>query len=72
QLAVPVSRTVVVGNDEHCDVGGAIAAGMRVIRCDAWVRQAAPSAAHAVTTRLADVPAIALALLEEAPNRHAA
>lgn len=72
QLSAPPERTVVVGNDEHCDVSGARAAGMRAVRCDAWVRQSIPSAANAITTRLTDVPAIALALLQEDSNRHAA
>jgi putative hydrolase of the HAD superfamily len=72
RLAVPVERTVFVGNDERCDVGGAERAGMLTIRCDAWVPNATPTAAGAIANRLADLPAIARALFEEASKRHAA
>ena len=40
RLDVPPGRVVVVGDDEVCDVGGAMAAGMRPVRCDVWSRLA--------------------------------
>jgi putative hydrolase of the HAD superfamily len=72
QVQVPASRVVFVGNDERCDVQGAIDAGMRAVRCRVWARAAGPTAAAATIDRLAHVPSVAHALLEEAPNRHAA
>jgi putative hydrolase of the HAD superfamily len=72
-LAVPASRSVFVGDDEHCDIQGAAAAGMVPVRCTAWTPPGAePSAARSVIRRLTEVPAIAASLIEEAPNRHAA
>lgn len=72
QLGVSARRTVFVGNDERCDIEGARAAGMLAIRADTWVRQPLDTAAHATVNRLADLSALAHALLEEASNRHAA
>ena len=73
-LSVPASRVVVVGDDEHCDVQGAVAAGMLAVRCTAWSNSTAPDNTVALATidRLSRVPTVASSLLEEAPNRHAA
>jgi putative hydrolase of the HAD superfamily len=72
RLDVSPTGAVFVGDDERCDVGGARAAGMAAVRCAAWTPLTAPTAADAVVDRLADVPAVAHVLLEEALNRHAA
>ncbi len=72
RLHVPAARIVCVGNDERCDVEGARLAGMQTIRCDAWVDNPASTVAGARVDRMGDVPAIALALLKEASNCHAA
>ena len=72
QIQVPASRVVFVGNDERCDVQGAIEAGMRAVRCHVWARSAGPTAAAVTIDRFMQIPAVAHALLEEAPNRHAA
>jgi putative hydrolase of the HAD superfamily len=72
QVQVPASRAVFVGDDERCDVQGAIEAGMRAVRCHVWTRAAGPTAAAVTIDRFAQIPAVAHALLEEAPNRHAA
>jgi putative hydrolase of the HAD superfamily len=72
QIQVPARRTVFVGDDERCDVQGAIDAGMRAVRCRMWTRADGLTAAAASVDRLTQIPAVAHALLEEAPNRHAA
>lgn len=72
-LAVPAARVVFVGDDEHCDVRGAAAAGMVPVRCAVWTSPGAePTAARSIVHRLTQVPAIASSLVEEASNRHAA
>src|SRR5690606_25530398 len=70
QLSVAAPRVVFVGDDERCDVEGARAAGMLAVRCQAWTLPTSPTAARAVVRRLADVPAVAAALIEEASNSH--
>ncbi len=72
RLGAPARRTVFVGDDEHCDIGGAVRAGMHPVRCAAWTRPIHSTAARAVVHQLTEVPAIARTLLEEASNRHAA
>lgn len=73
RLAVPPPHAVMVGDDERCDVGGALAAGMLAIRCVAWTRaDAGSTAAPAAITHLSHVLSVAPVLLEEASNRHAA
>jgi putative hydrolase of the HAD superfamily len=72
RLDVPLDRTVMVGNDEHCDIEGATTAGMLAIQCRAWMADDAPTAADAVAERLTDVPALARALVERASDCHAA
>ncbi len=72
QVRVPARHTVFVGDDERCDVQGAIDAGMRAVRCRVWTRAADSTAAAAAIDRLTQIPTVARALLEEAPNRHAA
>jgi putative hydrolase of the HAD superfamily len=72
QLGVPAAASVCVGDDERCDVSGALAAGMHAIRCAAWTPDPETTAASAVIRRLTQVPTIAHALLEEASTRHAA
>jgi putative hydrolase of the HAD superfamily len=72
RLDVPPAAAVFVGDDERCDIVGARSAGLAAIRCEAWTRPAASTAAHAVIDRLARVPDVARILLEEAQTRHAA
>ena len=72
ELSVPAARTVFVGDDERCDVAGALAAGMLPVRCLAWHRHAPATAARAAIERLADVPALATSLIQEASKSHAA
>jgi len=72
QLGVPPAQIVFVGDDERCDVAGALAAGMQAIRCAAWVPGSRSTAARGVIDRLTQVPAVAHAFLEEGSNRHAA
>jgi putative hydrolase of the HAD superfamily len=66
QLHVPPARSVFVGDDERCDVGGAATAGMIPVRCLAWVSPFGSTAARAVAYRLTDIPDMAHALVEEA------
>jgi putative hydrolase of the HAD superfamily len=72
RLGVPAGCTVFVGNDEQCDIEGALAAGMLPILCAAWASAPEGTRARAVTRRLNQIPSIAHALLEEASTRHAA
>ena len=72
QLRVPGPDVVFVGNDERCDVEGALTAGMHAILCTAWTEETAVTAAHRVATRLGDVPEIAAALVGGASKSHAA
>ena len=72
RLNVAPDRVVVVGNDERCDVIGAIDAGMRSIRCAAWTPIAKPTVADAVVRQLRHVPRVAEMLIEQGPSRHAA
>jgi putative hydrolase of the HAD superfamily len=72
QLGVAPSAAVVVGDDERCDVGGALAAGLQAIRCCVWVVGEPMTRATAVVNRLSRVPDLAHTLLEEALSRHAA
>lgn len=72
RLAAPVARTVFVGDSETCDIDGARLAGMLPVRCATWVPCTGGTSAPAVLTRLADLPALATSLVEEASNRHAA
>jgi putative hydrolase of the HAD superfamily len=71
QLGVRAHRTVFVGNDERCDVAGARGASMLAVLCAAWTRPAGPTLAHHVIGNLAELPAVARALLEGAKS-HAA
>lgn len=70
-LGVSASRVVFVGDDERCDVTGAVRAGMLAVRCAVW-RPAGPTAAALTITHLSRVPVSARILLEEASKRHAA
>mgnify|MGYP001070539495 CR=1 FL=1 len=72
ELSAPVRRTIVVGDNESCDIAGALAAGMVPVRCAAWIPAPAETAARVVIDRLSRLPAMAGSLLEEASNRHAA
>lgn len=72
-LSVTARRSVFVGDDETCDMRGAMVAGMVPVRCAAWSPAGGGSTvARAVVGRLSQVPAVATSLIEEAPNRHAA
>jgi FMN phosphatase YigB (HAD superfamily) len=72
QLDVQPHRVVFVGNDEVCDVGGAIGAGMHAVLCSVWARPSSPTRAHRVVNHLSEVPAAARALLEGGSSSHAA
>jgi putative hydrolase of the HAD superfamily len=72
RLGVPPSSTVFVGDDERCDVAGALDAGMHAVRCCAWVAGARHTRAAVVIDRLSVVPDVAGTLLHEVSNRHAA
>jgi FMN phosphatase YigB (HAD superfamily) len=72
RLGVTAAQTVFVGNDEICDVVGALGAGMIAVRCDAFVRAPEPTAAPHTLWRFAALPELARACLEEASTRHAA
>jgi len=72
RLDVPPEHIVFVGDDERCDIRGAQAAGMLAVRSCTWSPLTGATAARVVIDRLARVPAVAQALLEEAQNRHAA
>jgi len=73
RLHVPPARVVMVGDNERCDITGAIDAGMQAIQCAAWVTQPPHSIpAVPVVDRLSTVPSMAHVLLEEPSGRHAA
>jgi putative hydrolase of the HAD superfamily len=72
QLAVPPAATVFVGDDERCDIGGAMRVGMQALRCCVWVPGDPRTRASAVIDRLALVPRVAAGLLDEVFTRHAA
>jgi len=72
RLDTPAHRIVVVGNDDECDVAGARAAGMLAARCDVWTPARSVPDGEVVIDRLARVPHVVHALVEEARNRHAA
>lgn len=73
RLGVPCRRVVFVGDDERCDVVGAMQAGMKAVRATAWSgnRRMSTAASHTVT-RLSEVPRVAVALLEDTFERHVA
>lgn len=73
RLRVRPSQTIVVGDDEWCDVNGARLAGMRPVRFVGhrhW--PPGPSAADLVLTRMSDLPRAAAALLADQRGSHAA
>jgi FMN phosphatase YigB (HAD superfamily) len=71
-LGVPAAQTVFVGNDEVCDVIGALGAGMCAIRCDAFAPSTVPTIANYRLLQFAALPELARVSLEEASSRHAA
>jgi putative hydrolase of the HAD superfamily len=71
-LDVAPARAVFVGDDEVCDVGGALAAGMHPVLCSAWTRPSRPTRALRIVYHLSDVSAVALSLLEGGSASHAA
>jgi putative hydrolase of the HAD superfamily len=70
RLGVSPGRSVVVGDDERCDIAGAYAAGMIPVRCLAWTSPFGSTTARAVAHQLSDIPDIVQALVEE--DRHEA
>ncbi len=72
RLGVASSNAVFVGDDEHCDIGGARRSGLLTVRCTVWRARGIATAAHAVVSRLSHFPHLAQRLLEETANRHAA
>jgi putative hydrolase of the HAD superfamily len=72
QLDVEPTRVVFVGNDEVCDVGGALSAGMHAVLCSVWSRPSSPTRAHRIVNHLSEVPSVAQALLKGGSSSHAA
>jgi putative hydrolase of the HAD superfamily len=72
RLDVPAERTIFVGNDELCDIDGALAAGMHPIYCAAWTAVPPATRARAVARRLSDVERLVPIVFEEAATAHAA
>jgi FMN phosphatase YigB (HAD superfamily) len=74
RLDVAPDRCVMVGDNEDCDIAGALGAGFHAIRCTAWARHpvAEVTRANGTIAHLADVPRIAASLLEEVSHRHVA
>ena len=72
RLDVTPDRVVFVGNDEICDIGGAIDAGMRAVLCTAWTRPSVPTRAHRIVNHLSEVPGVARDLVTEGSSSHAA
>lgn len=73
RLRVMPCRTVFVGDDEWCDVNGAMKAGMRPVRFVGhrhWPH--GPSAADLVLKRMSDLPGAAAQLLADHRETHAA
>jgi len=73
RLRVAPSQTVFVGDDEWCDVNGAMRAGMRPVRFVGhrhWPY--GPSAADLVLNRISDLPGAAALLLADHQESHAA
>jgi FMN phosphatase YigB (HAD superfamily) len=71
-LDVKAHRVVFVGNDEICDVGGAIGAGMYAVLCAVWSRPTNSTRAHRIVSHLSEVPAAALSLVKGGSTFHAA
>lgn len=73
RLHVKPAHTIVVGDDEWCDVGGAMGAGMQSVRFVGhrhW--PPGPSAADLILSRMSDVPSAVAALLVHHRGNHAA
>ena len=71
-LEVKSDRVVFVGNDEICDVGGAIGAGMHAVLCAVWTRVSGTTRAHRVINHFSEVPSVALSLVRGGSSSHAA
>jgi putative hydrolase of the HAD superfamily len=63
RLGTEASRTVFVGDDEWCDIGGARRLGMRTVRLTAWTGLSGESRADAVIQSLSELPSVAESLL---------
>jgi putative hydrolase of the HAD superfamily len=63
RLGTEPSRTVFVGDDEWCDIGGARRLGMRTVRLTAWTGLSGESRADAVIQSLSELPSVAESLL---------
>jgi putative hydrolase of the HAD superfamily len=72
RLDVRLDASVFVGDDERCDVLGALAAGIHAVRCAVWRPVEGPSAAAVVIDRLAQVPQVAHALVTGEVSRYVA
>jgi putative hydrolase of the HAD superfamily len=73
RLQVAPGRAVMVGNDQRCDVQGALDSGMPAMLCTTWVAPTSePQAGVPIVDRLTSVPSMAHVLLEEPSGRHAA
>ena len=64
RLDTPPGHIVMVGNDERCDVSGALDAGMVAIRCAVWT-DATPIGTRAMATiaRLSQLPSLVPAVI---------
>jgi FMN phosphatase YigB (HAD superfamily) len=65
RLRVDPADVVYVGDDERCDIAGAMAVGMTAIRCLAWRATNPDTAARVAIRRFESLPDLAQALLEE-------
>ena len=65
RLGTDASRSIFVGDDEWCDIGGARRFGMRTVRFTGWVPTTQESRADATIKSLAELPALAGSLLEK-------
>jgi putative hydrolase of the HAD superfamily len=73
RLRVAPAHAVVVGDSDECDVAGATGAGMRAVKCTAWIdRRAVVRRSVPVAHRLSLVPGLARTLLTEVARRHVA
>jgi putative hydrolase of the HAD superfamily len=71
-LDVSPERVVFVGNDEICDIGGALSVGMHAVLCGVWTRPSVPTRAHRIVNHLSEVPLIAPTLVKGGSSSHAA
>lgn len=72
KLGVSRASAVFVGDNEVCDIQGALAAGLRAVRVQRTVGQPLLTAADAIVGSLREVPAVVAAVLREEWSRDVA